>query len=767
MQAEKKTILKTILATALAAALVMALGCGYLFSVLKDQEEQSERYLLEVARQSAAVIEKQIEGDFNALEAAARAIGESGETFETLLPRLFRENLNNHFRRMAMIAPDGTVYAVSYEAVSAAERNVRDEPFFRHAMDGERYLDDTRSDPLADSGYINTYAVPIYRQADPAGAPVGVLTAVFDNELFRDALGGSSFNGNGFAHILKADGTFLMHSANENADQEILNAFEDEANFESPKEMRLVQDRMAAGESGTFAHRTPTGLEVLVTYTPVGVQDWYLFSVVPQAVVERQARQFTRTMVELLLVLSLLFASALGFVLRVRQKSRQEAQRLAYVDPVTGLYNKNRFRLEATRRLERQAGPPMAVMIFNLSGFRAINELFGFAEGDRLLAAVGRMLQKELGEGDLYARGEADNFYLLTGRYSPQGLRGLGEKLAARLEREIPQQGRQFVLSVHCGVYLLTAEDAKVREISVLLDRAKTALDAGRGGQERVSFYNVSLHEREQLRREVEANLDAALAAHEFVVYLQPQFSAAGGGVTGAEALVRWDDPRRGLLPPGDFIPVLEENGSITELDFYVLEEVCLFLREWLDAGFDPVPVSVNQSRLHLYRADYLQRLLGTVRRYGVPPRMIVLEITESAALDNAGALVEVTRELHDAGFRVSMDDFGSGYSSLNLLDSIPFDELKLDKRFFDDFASRSRGRAIVASVLSMAKELGISTVAEGIERKEQLEWLRREGCDAIQGFYLARPMPRAAFERLVFGAESSDRIKRVRGSLT
>ena len=162
MQAEKKTILKTILATVLAAALVMVLGCGYLFSVLKEQEKQSDRYLLEVARQSAAVIEKQIEGDFNSLEAVARAIGESEEDFESLLPRLFRENFNNHFRRMAMIAPDGTVYAVSYDAVSAGERNVRDEPFFRHAMKGERYLDDTRPDPLIEEAYINTYAAVSY-----------------------------------------------------------------------------------------------------------------------------------------------------------------------------------------------------------------------------------------------------------------------------------------------------------------------------------------------------------------------------------------------------------------------------------------------------------------------------------------------------------------------------------------------------------------------------------------------------------------------------
>lgn len=767
MQAEKKTILKTILATVLAAALVMVLGCGYLFSVLKEQEKQSDRYLLEVARQSAAVIEKQIEGDFNSLEAVARAIGESEEDFESLLPRLFRENSNNHFRRMAMIAPDGTVYAVSYDAVSVGERNVRDEPFFRHAMEGERYLDDTRPDPLLEKAHINTYAVPIYRDSDPTGAPIGVLTAVFNTDVFRDALGGSSFEGAGFAHIVKADGTFLMRSTNQNADQTALNAFEDVLRFENAGEMQRVQDDMAAGRSGTFAHTTPTGLKALVTYTPIGVQNWYLFSVVPRSIVEGQTRQFTRTTVELLLVLSALFALALAFIMRVRQKSRQEAQRLAYVDPVTGLYNRNRFRLEATRRLERQAGPPMAVMILNLSGFRTINELFGFTEGDRLLAAVGQMLKEELGGDDLYARGEADNFYILTGRYSPEGLRGLGEALAARIEREAQRQGQQFVLSARCGVYLLTEADAGVREISVLLDRAKTALDAGRGGKEQVSFYSVALHEREQLRRAVEANLDAALAAHEFVVYLQPQFSAAGDGVTGAEALVRWDDPRRGLLSPGDFIPVLEENGSITELDFYVLEEVCRFLREWLDAGFDPVPVSVNQSRLHLYRADYLQRLLGTVHRYGVPPQLIVLEITESAALDNAGALIKVTRELHAAGFRVSMDDFGSGYSSLNLLDSIPFDELKLDKRFFDDFAGRSRGRTIVASILSMAKGLGISTVAEGIERKEQLEWLRREGCDAIQGFYLARPMPRAEFERQVFGAESGERLERVRASLT
>lgn len=241
---------------------------------------------------------------------------------------------------------------------------------------------------------------------------------------------------------------------------------------------------------------------------------------------------------------------------------------------------------------------------------------------------------------------------------------------------------------------------------------------------------------------------ERALKNEEFVVYFQPKFCLSSSTVGGAEALVRWKQPRRGLIPPDDFIPRFEKNGFIVSLDLYVFEQVCKKLREWLDDGIEAIPISVNVSKLHFYTPDDTEKYISLVRGYNIPSRLLVLEITESVAVENVEYLKNVLEGWKEEGMRIALDDFGTGYSSLNLLSKLPFDELKLDKEFMLEISRSEKSRILVSSLIKMAHQLKMDLVAEGVETEEQYAFLKAQGCDTVQGYFYSPPLPIEEFER-------------------
>ena len=232
---------------------------------------------------------------------------------------------------------------------------------------------------------------------------------------------------------------------------------------------------------------------------------------------------------------------------------------------------------------------------------------------------------------------------------------------------------------------------------------------------------------------------------------MQPKYSAAKEEIVGAEALVRWEHPEKGLIFPNSFVPLFESNGFIVKIDYYILESVCQCIRNWLNEGVEPVVVSVNLSRVHLYNADLVERLVEITDRYRIPHNLIEFELTETVLFDELGQLINVMAKLKQAGFVLSMDDFGSGYSSLNMLKQLPVDILKLDKAFLDNFDADETGRkekTIVSHIISMAKDLDMEVLAEGVENKSQKDFLLSANCDMIQGYYYAKPMKLEHFDR-------------------
>lgn len=241
--------------------------------------------------------------------------------------------------------------------------------------------------------------------------------------------------------------------------------------------------------------------------------------------------------------------------------------------------------------------------------------------------------------------------------------------------------------------------------------------------------------------------LQHTLDCHEFHVYLQPKYELSSMKIVAAEALIRWMSAIGGFLCPDDFIPYLERTGFIVRSDFFVLEEVCKKIRGWLDGGVQPTLLSVNQSGAHMLDEYYIERIHEVIQKYRIPARLIELEITESMFLSDSGKLIEIMRQLRALGFVLSIDDFGAGYSSLNLLNRIPADILKLDKVFLNDVEKRKRSRIVISQVVEMAHKLGMKVVCEGVEKESQAKFLRDIACDMAQGFLFAEPMPMDAFD--------------------
>ncbi|MEG0493322.1 MAG: EAL domain-containing protein [Clostridia bacterium] len=422
----------------------------------------------------------------------------------------------------------------------------------------------------------------------------------------------------------------------------------------------------------------------------------------------------------------------------------KQLQYLSAFDTLTGIYNKSKF-FEATREmLSENRNESFVFLRFDVDRFQLINSFFGTAEGDKLLKYIADCVRNTACQIEhfTYGRMESDIFCCCLPA-EPQQLNQVVRDSRIKLVQFNPTY--DIVPSI--GLYLI--EDNSL-SVETMYNRATQAAKTCKGNYvDYYAFYDQSMSQKLNLEQEITNEMNHALESGQFQIYLQPQYNIQQDQMYGAEALVRWIHPQKGIIAPGEFISVFERNGFITKLDFYVWEQACTCLRKWIDQGKKPNPISVNISRVHLYNPRLAENILQLVQRYELDPALLHLELTESAYTDNPTVAIDTIAQLQSYGFVILMDDFGSGYSSLNILKDIAVNILKIDMRFLSQTKIAGRGENIIASVVRMAKWLNIPVVTEGVETKEQMEFLKSIGCDFIQGFYFAKPMPVADYEAL------------------
>lgn len=411
------------------------------------------------------------------------------------------------------------------------------------------------------------------------------------------------------------------------------------------------------------------------------------------------------------------------------------------IDAATGLLGKEAFFDEAAAYLRHSGARDVSIVCFDVDHFKLFNDLHGLDCGDELLRYLGRALALRFSPDGAQplARLAADTFALCATGIRPECV----ERILVDISSECPN-GIDAI--VRAGVYRI--EDP-ASPVSIMCDRAVIALRTVKGSYfDRVALYDPGMREALVLEREVVAGIESALREDRIELFLQPKCNIRTGKIVGAEALARWRHPERGIVAPGEFIPLIERNGLVCSLDLRVWEKTAAWIRGLIDEGVQPVPVSVNVSRADIYLVDVAAELHALVERYGIEPSLIEVEITESAYSERPDRIVAAFDELAERGFTVLMDDFGSGYSSLNMLKDINVDVLKIDMRFLDRDDRRSKD--IMESVIRMARWLDLPVIAEGVETREQVNFLLDVGCSYAQGYYYARPMEAAAFEALL-----------------
>lgn len=432
---------------------------------------------------------------------------------------------------------------------------------------------------------------------------------------------------------------------------------------------------------------------------------------------------------------------------RVRNAIEKSKVRLLEYDSLTEIYSEQKF-YQATREFLDSIGDENAAFIhFDIDRFKMINAFYGAKEGDRLICYVADAIRTVMTDYDprsTFGRIGADVFAICMSYRELGDIYNVLERIKERLRRH----SVHYYLETCAGIYLI--EDKNMDVVAIFDKASLAASQCKEKYMVHESMYTKELSDSLKREQQIIDEMDDALANNEFVVYFQPKYEVEGRSPGGAEALVRWQKPDGTMVSPGAFIPIFEKNGFITKLDYYVWEKVCQFIRGELDSGRKPAPISVNVSRVNLYDPKFLETLIDLVERYKIPPKYLHLELTESVFSDNAAMIQDAVFYLHKAGFTILMDDFGSGYSSLNVLKDVDLDVLKIDMKFFSKGGTAEKGAKIIEAVVKMADSLNMTVIAEGVEEQEQVDFLTKLGCDYIQGYYFAKPMPQEEYQRLM-----------------
>ncbi len=420
-----------------------------------------------------------------------------------------------------------------------------------------------------------------------------------------------------------------------------------------------------------------------------------------------------------------------------------EYNRALYFDPVTNIYNGNKFINKAVSFIENNKTATHAIISIDFYHFKFINEKYGYEEGNRILQKFANILAENSKENSIYARFSADKFLVLYPNCTRNEVENYVKTLQSKIKNFTTRKNQSVTLAIFSGICIFNNPDTS---LTVLIDNAtlaRTSLTLTNNSQ--YAFYEDKMLEEYLHQNDLEGNMLSALENDEFKVFLQPKFDIRTGIVCGAEALIRWHYNHTKLLSPATFVPLFEKNGFITTIDLFVLESACKLLKSWEDNNKQLIPISVNISRVHLENEAFYPKVVQLFEKYNTPTKYIEFEITESIFIEDVNALINTIEKFHKLGVSVSIDDFGSGYSNLNLLSNVNVDTIKLDKSLFR--LDNTKDKIIIESIVNLASKLNVNTISEGIETIEQKQFLESIGCHFVQGYLYSKPIPILEFE--------------------
>lgn len=739
---------RIIISAIILIGLFMGVMCFQYYSQVQDTvKTESYGYMQEISKQMANNISKTMKDNFSVLGTISTVLQNSDAvTYEQLKSVVSEQQQYWGYQKIMLIDENGVAYDDQGRTVA-----LNNDEYIQSAVVGKEQSMSTSQ--VIDGEDCVVFVIPLESMVI-GNSNMVALAASYDLNTFDKILSMTAFDGKGYAHIIRKDGSVVIRSSSKSALEtgyNILNSFEN-AKMNDGKNFDNVKSDIAEGKSGQTEFTLGDAREYMI-YLPLEEQEWSLLTFVPVEVVNAKSELLLKLTIIIGSAISIAFCILITFLMITFYRNRRKLENIAYIDPVTGGNTIQCFYELVASTLDVTAKPQYALIYTNIEKFKVLNEQFGKNSCDDILRSIDYGITLGLEKDECMGRLFADNFCILV-KYTNE------DELVKRLDKwhkasidYIESKGANWLpLIIEFGVFVIGNDTIPIPN---MVDRAKLALTESTHeimGKVRYAIYDEQVRSLLFREKKLEDMMEESLKNNEFQVYLQPKYCTQTETIGGAEALVRWISKTEGMMFPDEFIPLFEKNGFIIQLDFWVFEEVCKHVRKWIDMGLEPVKISVNCSRIHLKNANFIERYRLIAGKYNIPHQVIEIELTENTVFGDVEFLSKIIDAIHEAGFGCSMDDFGSGYSSLNLIKDIPVDTLKLDKIFFRSGSKDiERTESVVGSIITMSKALNMETVAEGVEEQIQVDMLKRLNCDYLQGYFYAKPMPISQFEKLAY----------------
>lgn len=724
--------------------LIAAFSFQYYSSLSSTIREESERYLQEISRRISDNIERTVSDNYDVLHTMAKSLEYSGITeFKQAKELLQKQQEGLQYDSVFLIESTGTAYDLSNtQTFLTLDKDMR-----TLLLGGQDAM--STAQVIQNKEYI-LFSVPL-KDVEIEGVPVVALAVSYAPSSFDKMLSMSAFNDQSYSQIVTRTGAVVVRSSSPHAFKSGYNIFStlEGAEITSKKDLNAVMQELSSNVPGQMSFILD-GKETYMVYIPINADDWYLLSFVPVSVVNEKSNLLLQSTLIICGLIAVAFGGLAAVLVYIFNNHKRKLEQIAYVDEVTGGNTIQRFYEIADELLTTYDDKRYALVYTNAVKFKVLNDELGRINCDSILKFFSEYVSRKISDHEVMGRQSADNFCILMEIDEETALLNKFGVWHVEAEQIVLEEKKPWSLPImEFGIYVI---ENTALTFPQMIDRAKLALrESPRtiDSKLRCAFYDDSVRRQLLREKQLEDRMELALNSGEFMVFLQPKYHLPEEHIGGAEALVRWKSKDEGMIYPDEFIPLFEKNGFIIQIDLFVFETVCATLRRWIDEGIEPIKISVNCSRLHFKDNNFIANYCRIADKYELDRSLVEIEVTESMVLEDSNKLIVVIRNIKAAGFSCSMDDFGSGYSSLNLIQTIPVDVLKLDKIFFHgEGVDIGRTEAVVTNIISMAKALSMETVAEGVEERDQVDMLKKSGCDYIQGYVFARPMDIESFEK-------------------
>ncbi len=731
------TIIGVVLILA-ALIVLLTVFVKQLYNHSVDELETSINSLSEIV---SVAVDNKFDDYFNNLYIAANGCSRM-ENINEITEYLKDTNEKMGFRRISYITSDGVAHPSKGEDFEVNITGELKAAFENGTELGEYeeksyYIENGENQP----GLI--LYVPIYNGENVTA----MLMANSSIEGIENEINLNFFDGKGYIHILTNEGNSVVLSKSAEYFFNFFNKIESSGKFSNITVNDLKQE-FKAGNSG-LVYFTNDDVDKMAAYRPLKRNGWYILTVVPTEYATKEITNTVMKSIIISLLIIVMFTVILFYVLFSNVKKKREIEKSAYVDPITKGSTKAKFQVDVAELIANNPSKTYSLISIDIYKFSIINDSFGSKQGDEVLAYVYNCIKKHLEKNEEISRVSGDVFNILKKTTDVYKIKKFLDDVSEEINRFNENLINKYYLQYYAGVYYI--EDTTLDFVNM----EYCSNEARKQAREKrtTDLYSYVIYEENQRVRQfreryIDNHMEQALANGEFVMYLQPKIDLSSNKVGGAEALVRWNDPQFGLVPPGEFIPIFEENGFVRKVDLYIFEQAVKLVRSWLDRGIEPITISVNLSRVQFNNINFLEKYVQTLEKYDVPAKYFEIEVTESIVFNNVDLLIDIINKIHKAGFSCSIDDFGSGYSSLNMLKDMRVDVIKLDRAFLKfSQNNEDRGHQIIANVIQLVKSLGARNVTEGVEKENEVEFLKSVGCDMIQGFFFSKPLPVDEFE--------------------